>query len=200
MLNALTEKDIELVSEYFNFSPGRENPMALWIIGRPAAGKTTVAKLLHDMLRQSGHRVELIDGDVARSVLNGSIGYSFNDRLRAFQKYVHINQLFQSSGIVPITATIAGFRQFRNIIWNNLNNLNLVYLECPFEVAAERDQKGHYTTAIAGEIEHFFGVDIVYEIPVRYTLKINSARLKPYEIVARILEHLNSEKILNGQI
>ena len=191
MLNALTETEIGLISKYCDLSPGSEAPMALWIIGRPAAGKTTTAMLLRDALRQSGCRVELIDGDIARSVLDGSMGYSANDRLMVFEKYVHINQILQRRGIIPITATIAGFRQFRTIIRNNMENPKLIYLDCPFKEAARRDQKGNYAKAMAGDLKNFFGIDIPYEEPVNCEMKIDSVRFKPAEIVAGIVKHLH---------
>lgn len=196
MLNTLTEAEMGLVSEHFDLSHGEEPPLAIWIIGRPAAGKTTTAMLLYDMLRRAGHRVEIIDGDLARSVLNGSLGYSPSDRLSVFKKYVEINQLLQKRGIIPITATIGGFRQFRKIVRNNLQNPRIIYLDCPMEVAAGRDQKGHYAKALAGEIEDFFGVDIPYEVPDRYELKIDSAKMTPIEIVAKIAEHVNGIGLL----
>ena len=196
MLNALTEAEIRLVSEYFDLSCGGEPPLAIWVIGRPAAGKTTVATLLYDILRRAGHRVEIIDGDLVRSVLNGSQGYSQNDRLSVFKKYVDINHLLQKRGIIPITATIGGFRQFRKIARKNLQNPRFIYLDCPMEVAAGRDQKGHYARALAGEIKDFFGVDIPYEVPDRCELRIDSAKMTPIEIVAGIVEHVNRVGLL----
>ena len=196
MLNALTETEIGLVSKYLDLSPGSEAPMALWIIGRPAAGKTTTAAFLREDFDRMGHRVELLDGDALRSVLNGSLGYSAKDRLLVFKKYVHIGQILQGRGIIPITATIAGFRQFRTIIRNNMENPKLIYLDCPFEVAAKRDQKGQYAKALAGEIKDFFGVDIPFEVPVRCEMKIGSESPKPHAIVRRIIEHLYSTGLL----
>ena len=198
MLETLTEAEIKLVTEYFDFSPGDESPLALWIIGRPAAGKTTTATLLYDVLRRTGHRTVLIDGDVARSVLNGSLGYSPNDRLQAFKKYVHINQLLQSVGVIPITATIGGFRQFRDIVRNNLENPRFIYLDCPFDEAARRDQKGHYAKALAGEVNNFVGVDIPYEPPRNYEIQIDSYRFKPPEIVENIVNHFNQTGLLEN--
>lgn len=196
MLNALTEPEIRLVSEYFDFSRGGEPPLAIWIIGRPAAGKTTTAMLLRDALGQSGYRVELIDGDIARSVLDGATGYSANDRHVVFEKYVHINQILQSRGIIPITATIGGFRYFREVVRNSVQNPRFIYLDCPFETAAKRDQKGFYGKALAGEINNFFDVDIPYEAPANYEIKIDSARLKPSEIVEKIVKHFDHAGLL----
>ena len=196
MVNGLNEAENKWIEEYFDLSEGQEHPLAFWIIGRSAAGKTTTGKLLHDMLSRAGHRVELIDGDALRSVLDGSHGYSLTDRLTVFKKYVHINQLLQDRGIIPITATLGGLRQFREIVRNNIENPRFIYLDCSFDVAAQRDQKGLYAKALAGEMKNFFGVDIPYEVPVKYEMKINSADLNPSEIVKRIVNRCIDKGLL----
>lgn len=198
MFDRLNEIEIKWVEEYFDLSEGKERPLALWIIGRPAAGKTTTGILLQDVLQRAGHRVELIDGEAVRSALNGNFGYSVIDRQLVLKKYVHINQLIQKRGIIPITAAIAGFRKFREIVRNSLENPRFIYLDCPFEVATQRDQKGHYAKALAGEIKNFYDVDIPFEIPVRYEIRIDSAKLKPPEIVAKIVNHLNQKGLLGN--
>lgn len=196
MIDCLTDTEITGVEKYFDLSEGRERPLALWLIGRPAAGKTTIATLLHNALRERGHRVELVDGETVRSILAGAFGFTADDRLAVFNKYVHVSRILQSRGILPITATIGGFRKFRDIVRNNLQDPRIIYLDCPFEVAAARDQKGHYARALAGELKNFFDVDIPFELPRGYEMKIDSASLKPPEIVRRILEHFDQAGLL----
>ena len=196
MHDGLSDTEIELVTKYFDLSAGNEKPLAIWIIGRSAAGKTTTATLLNRVLRQTGHRTELADGDIMRSVLDGSLGYSAADRLSVFKKYVHINKLLQAKGIIPVTATIGGFQKFRELVRNRLENPRFIYLDCPIEEAAQRDQKGNYAKALAGELKNFCGIDIEYEVPVNYEIKIDSARLKPLEIVESIMDHFDRVGIL----
>lgn len=191
MVGALNESEMRMLENHFNFSKGFEEPLSIWVIGRPASGKTTISTSLHAVLKRAGYRVELLDGDVLRSVLDGYLGYSSDDRLTAFKKYVHINQLMQQRGIIPMTATICGFRLFREIVRDNLKNPRFIYLDCPFNVAAQRDQKGHYSKALAGQIKNFFDVDVPFEVPIQYDIKIDSARFKPSEIVRRIVEHFD---------
>lgn len=140
--------------------------------------------------------MELVDGEAVRSALHSSLGYSATDRLMAFKNTVHINQLLQSRGIVPITATIAGFRDFRKIVRASLENPRFIYLDCPFDVVAKRDRRGLYRKALAGKVKNCFGVDIDYEPPVQHEMRIDSARLKPPEIVATIVEHLEYAGLL----
>ena len=196
MLDELSDAEINCIEEHFNLSKGKEPSLALWIIGRPASGKTTTAALLKDALRLAGRRVEFVDGDTVRSILNGVVGYSVSDRLTIFRKYVHLNQILQGRGVIPITATIAGFRQFRRIVRNNLQNPRFIYLDCPMEVAAGRDQKGHYAKALAGEMRDFVGFDIAFEPPVECEMRLDSSILKPAEIIARIMEHFNQTGLL----
>jgi len=196
MYDGLSEAEIQSVAEHFDLSEGNERPLALWIIGRPAAGKTTTASLLKDVLRRAGYRVELVDGEAVRSILDGAHGFSVADRLAVFKKYVHLNQILQGRGVIPLTATIGGFREFRDIVRSNLKNPRFIYLDCPFDVAAQRDKKENYARALAGELKNFFGVDIPFEAVIECEMRIDSAILKPTEIVARIMEHLNHVGLL----
>ncbi|MBI4373681.1 MAG: adenylyl-sulfate kinase [Deltaproteobacteria bacterium] len=195
MPNGLTEREINLVGKHFDLTRGHERPLALWIIGRPAAGKTSTARILRDVLCESGHRVELIDGDAVRSFLNG-FGYSVTDRSTVFEKYILLNQLFQERGILPVTATIAGFHQFREMVRTRLKNPKFIYLDCAFDVAAKRDQKGIYSKALAGQLKNFFDVDIPFETPHNYEMKIDSATLQPHTIVSKIIGHFYKSGIL----
>ena len=189
MLDRLNGEEIQRITEYFDLSQGKERPLALWIIGRPAAGKTTTASLIRDALRQAGHRVDLVDGETVREIFDGALGYSKDDRLVALKRLIKINRFLQTRCIIPITATIAGFRHFREIARREVDNIRFVFLDCPFDVAAQRDKKGIYAKALAGEIKDFYGVDFTFESPTRYELKLDSAALKPAQVVTRILGH-----------
>ena len=76
MFEELSKQEIKLVEKHFDISNGIETPLSIWVIGRPASGKTTVSTLLKHQLEQSGHQAVLIDGDDVRSILNGALGYS----------------------------------------------------------------------------------------------------------------------------
>ena len=89
-----------------------------------------------------------------------------------------------------------GLRQTREILLRDLDNARLVFLDCPFDVAADRDQKGLYAKALAGEIRNFPGVDLPFESPTRYDMRIDSAKLSPGEIVAKIVQHFQQDGLL----
>jgi adenylylsulfate kinase-like enzyme len=196
LCDGLDKNEIQLVSKYFDLTEGSEPLLSLWIVGRPASGKTTIATLLHHTLSQAGYRVELVDGDVMRSMLSEVDSFSAADRLSVFKKYVYINRFLQCRGIIPITATIGGLSEYADIVRKNLKNPRFIHLDCPIDVAARRDQKGHYSKALAGKLENFIGIDIPYEPPTECEMVIDSAGLKPTVIAANILEHLGAKGLL----
>ncbi len=195
MLNGLSKTELNRLDELFDLSEDKEMLLAIWIIGRPAAGKTTAATLLCEELKRRAYRVELVDGDVVRSAFDGLLGYSAANRLKAFMRYVNISQLMQSRGIIPVVATIGGYQHFREIVRSEITNPRFIYLDCPFEVAAQRDQKGLYAKALAGEIKDFFDVDIPFESPTRVDLRIDTSSRKPQEVVARIMNHFEQGQL-----
>jgi len=193
---ALTEVELQLIGEHFDFSQGNEKPLALWIIGRPAAGKTTVASLLQDVLRWRGHRAELVDGERVRSALGGFYGFSPSDRVAVFKKYIDLNQILQNRGIIPVTATVGGSIGGRELVRDNLENAEFIYLACPSSVAARRDKKGLYARAWAGKLNHFAGIHLLFQSPPWCAMELDSARLDPLEIVTRIMAYLDANKLL----
>lgn len=196
MNDVLNENQLRSIGRHFDLTKGEEPPLSLWIIGRPAAGKTTAAIMLRDVLIRTGHRVELVDGENVRSIYNGDYGFSVADRLAHLKNLIHLNQVLQERDIIPITATIGGLHTFRDMVRKNLKNPRLIYLDCPFEVAAERDNKGNYAKALAGKLKDFFGIDIPFQPPVECEMRINSASLKPSEITSSIMEHLYQTALL----
>jgi len=193
---ALTETELQLIADHFDFFRGSEKPLALWVIGRPASGKTTVATLLRDSLRWKGHRTELVDGEHIRSILGGFYGFSPDERLAVFKKYVDLNQILQDRGIIPVTATVGGSVKCREIVRHNLVNAQFVYLNCPVEMAASRDQKGLYARVAAGELGHFVNMNLLFSAPIECEMEFDSAKLNPTEIVTEIVEYLSRAGLL----
>jgi len=184
---------VNVTGALFDFSEGKERPLAIWVIGRPASGKTTVATLLRNVLRWKGHRAELVDGECIRAILGGFYGFSPDERLAVFKKYVDLNQIFQDRGIIPVTATVGGSAECREIARSNLVNARFVYLNCPIEVAAQRDQKRLYARVAAGELDHFADTNLLFSAQVECDMEFDSAELNPLEIVIGIMEHLREQ-------
>lgn len=195
---ALTPTELDLIQKHFDLSEGNERPLAVWVIGRPASGKTTVASLLRDALCWEGHRAEFVNGDYIRLILGGFYGFSPEERLAVFRKYVDLNQILQDRGIIPVTATVGGSAECRNIVRNNLDNAKFVYLNCPVEVAIRRDQKGLYARVAAGELGDFVDMNQLFSAQIECEMEFDSAELNPLEIVTGIMEYLGRAD-LGGQ-
>ena len=165
----------------------------LWFTGMSGAGKSTISGMLEERLRACGARVEVLDGDVVRTRLSRGLGFSREDRDENVRRIGFVCELLSRNGVIAIAAAISPYRAVREEVRGRIPNFVEVFVECPIEVLAERDVKGLYKKALAGEIPNFTGVTDPYEPPVSPEITVNSSLEKPEESVARIwatLEHL----------
>ena len=157
------------------------------------AGKSTISKMLEERLRRCGARVEVLDGDVVRTHLSRGLGFSREDRDENIRRIGFVCELLSRNGVIAIAAAISPYRAVREELRTRIANFVEVYVTCPVEVLAERDVKGLYKKALAGEISQFTGISDPYEPPLQPEITVNSASETPEESVARIwatLEHL----------
>ncbi len=160
--------------------------MTLWFTGMSGAGKSTVSAILEKRLRNAGARVEVLDGDVVRTHLSKGLGFSKEDRDENIRRIGFVCELLARNGVIAIAAAISPYRAVREEIRNRIDNFVEVYFECPVEVLAQRDVKGLYRKALAGEIPQFTGISDPYEPPVSPEVIINSSRETPEESADRI--------------
>ncbi len=138
----------------------------IWLTGLPGAGKTTLARLLEKKLRGAGHKVEVLDGDVIRTHLSKELGFSREDRDTHIRRIGWVCEMLNRNGIVAVAAAISPYRAVRDEIRARIPHFIEVYLECPVSVLSERDAKGLYRKALAGEIPNFTGISDPYEPPL----------------------------------
>ncbi len=165
----------------------------LWFTGLSGAGKSTVSGIIEQRLRELGARVELLDGDVVRTHLSKGLGYSKEDRDTNIRRIGFVCELLSRNGVIAIAAAISPYRAIRDEIRARVPNFVEVYVQCPLEVLVERDVKGLYKKALAGEIAHFTGVSDPYEPPVAPEVTLDSSSETPAQSADRIwatLEHL----------
>ncbi len=138
----------------------------VWFTGLSGAGKSTLANLIEKKLRSRGLRVEVLDGDVIRTHLSKGLGFSKADRDTNIRRIGWVCEVLSRNGVVAIAAAISPYREIRDEVRGKIGRFVEVYVTAPIEVLAERDVKGLYKKALAGEIKNFTGVDDPYEPPL----------------------------------
>ncbi|MDQ2941826.1 MAG: adenylyl-sulfate kinase [Chloroflexota bacterium] len=145
---------------------GNPSGFTVWFTGLSGSGKTTISEIVRERLRELGHRVELLDGDVVRTNLSKGLGFSKEDRDTNIRRIGWVCELLTRNDVVAIAAAISPYREVRDEIRAKIGSFIEVYVECPIETLADRDVKGLYRKALAGEITGFTGVDDPYEPPL----------------------------------
>lgn len=160
-----------------------------WITGLYGAGKTTIGNRLYYELKKQRDNVVLLDGDILKDLVSDIPGYTENDRRKRAIKYAQICRMLTNQGITVICCTIAMFDEIRE--WNRKNNKGYVevYLDVPFDILLERDQKNIYSSR-EGEIYHLAGMDMKIEFPKSPDIVIqNDGRYTVAECVNKILNY-----------
>ena len=164
----------------------------LWFTGLSGAGKSTISTLVRDELLRRGHRVELLDGDVVRTNLSKGLGFSKEDRDENVRRIGFVCQLLSRNGVAAIAALISPYRAIRDELRGKIDNFVEVYVECPLETLIERDVKGLYKQALAGEIANFTGVSDPYEPPLNPEVVVRTSEETPEQSVATIMARLEA--------
>jgi adenylyl-sulfate kinase len=162
----------------------------LWFTGLSGSGKSTLAALVAERLRDRGVHVEALDGDEVRKHLSWGLGFSREDRDRNVLRIGYVARMVARAGACAITAAISPYRAVRDEVRGQAERFCEVYCECPLEVLAERDPKGLYKRALAGELKNFTGVDDPYEEPLAPEVHLHTDRQTPDECVETILARL----------
>jgi adenylylsulfate kinase len=162
----------------------------VWFTGLSGAGKTTIAEKLEPLLKSRGLKVESLDGDVVRTHLSKGLGFSKEDRDENIRRIGFVAHLLQRNGVAVICSAISPYREIRDENRAMIGDFVEVYAKCPIEVLAERDVKGLYKKAIAGEIKNFTGVSDPYEEPLNAEVTIETDRESEDESLGKIVSKL----------
>ena len=162
----------------------------LWLTGMSGAGKSTVSDRLMERFREGGAKVELLDGDVVRTNLSQGLGFSREDRDTNIRRIGFVADLLSRNGVIAVVAAISPYRDTREEVKSRIPNFVEVFVDCPIEVLAERDVKGLYKKALAGEVPHFTGISDPYEPPLNPDVTIRSDKEAVEESVDRVWAEL----------
>ena len=174
----------------------RSQGFTVWLTGLPGAGKSTLAKLLDDHLRQLGLPVALLDGDDVRKRLSKGLGFTREDREENIRRIAYVAKLISGVGGVTIVAAIASYAQSREEARGEIENFIEVSVKCPLQICVERDPKGLYAKAQRGEISHFTGISDPYEEPKNPEIIIETDTEQPEESLMKILNQLETLQLL----
>lgn len=172
----------------------------VWFTGLSGSGKSTIAVALEQVLMQRGKHAYRLDGDNIRMGLNKNLGFSAEDRAENIRRIGEVAKLFADASIISLSSFISPYRNDRDMVRKLHEDAGLpffeVYVDAPLEVAEQRDPKGLYKKARAGEIKGFTGIDDPYEEPANAELHLKTHELTVAESVAQVLNHLDSRGIL----
>jgi adenylylsulfate kinase len=138
----------------------------VWFTGLSGSGKSTIADILARDLRDRGHRVEVLDGDVVRTHLSKGLGFSKEDRDTNIRRIGWVCEVLSRNDVVAIAAAISPYREVRDEVRGKIARFVEVYVTAPIDVLAARDVKGLYRKALAGRLANFTGVSDPYEPPL----------------------------------
>jgi adenylylsulfate kinase len=166
----------------------------LWFTGLSGAGKSTLAHEVEEHLHQMGCRTFVLDGDNVRHGLCGDLGFSAEDRVENIRRIGEIAKLFMEAGVIVLTAFISPFRADRDKVRAMVHPGEFVeiYCRCPIEVCEQRDAKGLYKKARAGEIVQFTGISSPYEAPGEPELMVDTSMHSLDECVRQVVAILYS--------
>lgn len=164
----------------------------LWFTGLPSSGKSTLARKVEEILLERGMNVEVLDGDEVRENLSKGLGFSKEDRDTNIRRIGFVAKLLSRNGVVAITAAISPYAAVRDEMRGAIGRFVEVYVDCPIDVLTQRDVKGLYKKALAGEIKHFTGVDDPYEAPEKPEVLVPSSQESVEQSVARIIATLET--------
>src|SRR5712692_2090390 len=172
----------------------KQGGATLWFTGLSGSGKSTVAFTLEHALVQRGHLAYVLDGDNIRHGLNKNLGFSAADREENIRRIGEVAKLFADCGVLTMTSFISPYRKDRDSaralhVAEQLRFVE-IYLNTPIETCEQRDPKGLYKKARAGQLKNFTGIDDPYEAPFHPELTIDATSTSPQEGTVKILQYL----------
>jgi len=180
----------------------RHRAKVLWFTGLSGSGKSTLAHALEEQLHQRGCRTYVFDGDNVRHGLCRDLGFSVEDRTENIRRIGEMAKLFVDAGVIALTAFISPIREDRERARGLLPHGDFleVYVKCSLDKCEERDVKGLYRRARAGEIPEFTGISSPYEPPLKPEIVVDTEQDSVEDSVAQLLTSLEERGVIPNQV
>jgi bifunctional enzyme CysN/CysC len=175
-----------------------QKPCVIWFTGLSGAGKSTIANLLDKRLFAENRHTTMLDGDNVRHGLNKDLGFTEQDRVENIRRVTEVANLMADAGLITLVSFISPYREERNAARQRVGDARFVevYVKASVEQCAERDPKGLYKKALAGEIKNFTGVDAPYEAPQAPEIVVETGTTTPEQAAEQIMAWLSAKGLL----
>ncbi len=169
-----------------------QRPRVLWFTGLSGSGKSTIANEVEKKLAIMNRHTFLLDGDNVRHGLNKDLGFTESDRIENIRRIGEVAKLMTDAGLIVLTAFISPFRADRQLVRDMMGEGEFIeiHVDTPLEVAEQRDVKGLYKKARAGELKNFTGIDSPYEEPEEPEIRVNTVAMSPEEAADYIIKQI----------
>jgi adenylylsulfate kinase len=170
----------------------------LWFTGLSGSGKSTVASAVERELHQKGIKTFILDGDNVRAGLNSDLDFSAASREENIRRIAHVSALMKDAGLVVLSAFVSPYRKDRDFVRECANNdFSEIFISTPLEVCEQRDVKGLYAKARAGEISNFTGISAPFEEPANPELDVPTHEMSIEEATAMVVDYINTKIALD---
>jgi adenylylsulfate kinase len=175
----------------------KQRGVTIWLTGLSGAGKTTICQFLQTKLRSQGYKIEVLDGDVVRQNLSKGLTFSKEDRDENIRRIGFVAHLLTRNNVIVLVSVISPYREIREEVKEKIGDFIEVYVNAPLEVCEQRDVKGLYKKARAGEIKNFTGIDDLYEIPLAPDVECQTNQETVTQSANKILNKLEDLGYIN---
>ncbi len=174
--------------------------VTIWFTGLSGAGKTTISHAVGEKLRSQRRNIEILDGDIVRQNLTKGLGFSKEDRDENIRRIGFVSHLLTRNGVIVLVSAISPYREIREEVRQKIGDFVEIYVNAPLAVCEERDVKGLYKRARAGEIKGFTGIDDPYEPPLNPEVECRTDLEELSESIGKVFAKLEELKYLSDTL
>ena len=190
VFNMISQSYNSLVDNMYK-NNNQKKGFVLWFTGLSQSGKTTVADAVYKELENKGLKLERLDGDVARESLSADLGFTKQDRTENIKRVTFMSKLLSRNGVGVVCSFISPYQEIRNKVREEVVNFIEIYANAPVEVCEQRDTKGLYAKARAGEIKNFTGISDPYEAPENPEIELDTVNNSKEENIKKVINYLS---------